>query len=154
MPLQQLFAKVFAPILFRAVGAPKFGVNVVDNVVALMPSESVRLDSDRLGSLFQQMTAHDAEEMVCRAVEELAVRLSHCTVLWRQDDVPGLRKSARSIIAIAGQIGMSTLARVALDVTQTVDRADRVATAAVVLRLERIGEASLNAVWDLQDLSV
>lgn len=114
----------------------------------------MRLDQDQLSALYLQLGQSGAEDVVCRAIEELAVRLSHCERLWRQQDDPGLRKCARSLIAIAEQIGMNTLARVAGDVTSAADTGDRAATAATLFRLIRIGERSLTAVWDLQDLSV
>ncbi len=123
-------------------------------VATLVQAEKVRLDQDQLTALYRQLGHAGAEDVVCRAIEELAVRLSHCERLWRQDDHPALRKSARSLIAIAEQIGMNTLARVAGDVTNAVDAGDAAAVAATLYRLIRIGERSLTAVWDLQDLSV
>jgi hypothetical protein len=74
--------------------------------------------------------------------------------MYQQGALPDLRKSARSIAAIADQIGMQTLARVARDVTACVDTGDRTGLAATLARLMRIGERSLTAVWDLKDLSV
>ncbi|OWU76164.1 hypothetical protein ATO3_07005 [Marinibacterium profundimaris] len=107
-----------------------------------------------MGDLYLQLGEAGAEDVVCRAIEELAVRLSHCERLWRRDDLDGLRKCARSLIAIAEQVGMNSLARVAGDVTQAIDACDGVATSATLTRLIRIGARSLTAVWDLQDLSV
>lgn len=49
---------------------------------------------------------------------------------------------------------MTALARVAGDVTRAIDANDAVATAATLARLLRVGERSLTAVWDLQDLSI
>lgn len=58
------------------------------------------------------------------------------------------------MVAIAEQIGMAGLARVAGDVTNAIDEGDAVATAATLCRMIRVGERSLTAIWDLQDLSV
>nr|WP_217351836.1 hypothetical protein [Ruegeria sp. HKCCD8929] len=135
-------------------GYVTIGVNVVDKVITLVQNESVRLDPERLGGLYSQLGDAGAEDVVCRAIEELAVRLSNCERLWRQQDWLDLRKSARSLIAISDQIGMTALARVAGDVTEAVDSGDPVATSATLFRLIRVGERSLTAVWDLQDLSV
>ena len=123
-------------------------------VITLVQNENVRLDPDRLGNLYRQLGEAGAEDVVCRAIEELAVRLSHCERLWRKKDQDKLRKCSRSLVAIADQIGMTTLARVAGDVTCAVDAGDPAATGATLYRLLRIGERSLTAVWDLQDLSV
>jgi len=126
----------------------------VDNITALEQTESVRLDPERLGELYQQLGPAGAEDMLCRAVEELALRLTTCEQFWRQGDRTALRKSARSLVAISDQIGMIMLARVANDVAQSIDFRDDIATSATLCRLMRVGERSLTAVWDQQDLSV
>ena len=127
---------------------------VVTIMLTLVQNENVRLDPDRLGSLYRQLGDTGAEDVICRAIEELAVRLAHCERLWRQHDHTGMRKCTRSLIAISEQIGMTTLARVAGDVTKAIDNGDGAAVGATLFRLLRIGERSLTAVWDLQDLSV
>ncbi len=119
-----------------------------------MQVETVRLDQDRVEALYHQLGEAGAENVICRAIEELAVRLAHCERLWRAQSHVELRKSARSLVAIAEQIGMTALARVAGDVTNTIDAQDSAALGATLCRLLRIGERSLTAVWDLQDLSV
>lgn len=127
---------------------------MVAKLLELVQEEKVRLNSDRLHTLYLQLGEHSAEDVVCRALEELAVRLSHCERLWRAEDWDALRKSARSLIAIADQIGMVELARVAGDVTNSIDASDMAALGATLFRLIRVGERSLMAIWDLQDLSV
>lgn len=135
-------------------GAILRGVIVVDDVVTLIQTETVRLETERLNTFYRQMGEDNAEDVICRAVEELAVRLSHCERMYRQKNLTALRKSARSLIAIAEQVGMMTLATVAGDVTGCIDDKNPVALAATLCRLVRIGEGSVTAVWDLQDLSV
>ena len=107
-----------------------------------------------MGVLYRQLGETGAQDIVCRAIEELAVRLSHCERLWRQRDLLQLRKSARSLVAISEQIGMSALAGIATDVTRAIDAGDEPAIGATLFRLLRIGERSLTAVWDLQDMTV
>ncbi|EEE37359.1 hypothetical protein RKLH11_1195 [Rhodobacteraceae bacterium KLH11] len=129
-------------------------MNVVDKIITLEQTESVRLDPDRLNSLYCQLGDTSALDVLCRTVEELALRLSNCERFWRQRDWADLRKCARSLVAISDQVGMTALARVAGDVAHSVDAGDAVATGATVGRLIRVGERSLTAVWDQQDLSV
>jgi hypothetical protein len=126
----------------------------VDRIINLNPAETVRLDRDRVNELYTQLGEVGAEDVVCRAIEELAVRLAHCERCWRQHQAAELRKNARSLIAIAEQIGMSDLARVAGDVTATCDSEDGVAQAATLFRMIRMGDRSLTAVWNLRDLSL
>lgn len=127
---------------------------MVEKVTTLSPGEAVRLDPERLGGLYQQLGDAGAEDVVCRAIEELAVRLSNCERHWREQNWLNLRKCARSLIAIADQIGMTALARVARDLTNSIDNSDFVAIGAILYRLIRVGERSLTAVWDQQDLSI
>ncbi len=129
-------------------------MNVVEKIITLEQKESVRLDPDRLNGLYRQLGDANAMDVLCRSIEELAVRLSNCERLWRQRDWTGLRKSARSLVGISDQVGMTALARVAEDVAGTIDAGDAVATGATLGRLIRVGERSLTAVWDQQDLTV
>ncbi len=135
-------------------GARTIGVNVVTQVLNLIQRESVRLDPDRLEGLYLQLGERVAEDIVCRAIEELAVRLAQCERLWREGDFAGLAKNAKSLIGIADQVGMTALARVARDVNETAYGGDPVATGATLFRMVRVGERSLTAVWDQQDLSI
>ena len=123
-------------------------------VLQMQPVESVQVNPERLGHLYAQLGEAGAEDVVCRAMEELALRMSHCDRLFRERDLGELRKNARSLIAIADQIGMHTFSRVAGDVTQCIDGGDRTALAATLSRLLRIGERSLCAIWDMQDMSL
>lgn len=124
------------------------------SITQLNPREPIAVDRDRLGALYVELGEASAEDIVCRAMEELALRMSHCDRLYRIDDMTNLRKSARSLIAIAEQIGMGDLAIAAEAVTDCVDCNDRVALAATLTRLLRTGEGSLTAVWELQDVTV
>lgn len=119
-----------------------------------MPQEIVRLDADRLSALYVQMGEGEAEEVICRAMEELAVRLAYADRIYRSGQMPVLHKTARAIAAIADQIGLQLLADVARHVTTAVDNHDTVATAATMARLSRIGGGSLTSFLDLQDLSL
>jgi hypothetical protein len=121
------------------------------HVLQLRPTEQVRLDPERLGSLYAQLGVASAEDVVCRALEELALRLAHCDQLYRKQSWTALRKNTRSLIAIADQIGLLKLSAVAGDVTACIDRGDGTALAATLSRLLRIGERSLTAIWDFDE---
>ena len=123
-------------------------------VLQMRPTEQVCVDQERLGTLYKQLGETDAEDVVCRALEELALRISHCDRLYRTSDWQELRKNSRSLIAIADQVGLQKMAAVANDVMSAVDQADPVAIAATLTRLIRVGERSLIAIWDVQDLSI
>ena len=124
------------------------------HVLKLRISETVHVDQDKLGALYTQLGEASAEDVVCRAMEELALRLSHCSRLHDVQAWDELRKCTRSLIAISEQIGMLVLARVAEDVIETIDARDLPAVSATLARLLRIGERSLTAIWDLQDITI
>lgn len=126
----------------------------MEKIVQLKPAEQIRVDAEQLSGLYSNLGEIAAEDIVCRAMEELALRLAHCDRLYRGDDLNGLRKSSKSLVAISEQIGMNKLARVALQVTDCIDAGDTVALSATFSRLLRIGEGSLTAIWDLQDLTI
>jgi len=129
-------------------------VNEVNAISQLIQEEPASLDHEQIASLYAQLGTMGAEDVIRRAMEELALRLSHLERQYRQGEFEELRKGARSLIAIAKQIGMQQLATVSENVCHAIDRNDTVAIAATLARLLRMGERSLLAVWELQDLSV
>ncbi len=101
-----------------------------------------------------ELGANGAEDVVCRAIEELSQRLTEAERLYQSAAYSDLRKTVRSLVGIADQVGMWGLARGALHVVDCIDRGDPVALAATHERLLRVAEGSLAAAWDLQGLSV
>lgn len=136
-----------------AVGARLWGEKLT-YLTYLNPDESVRLEARVLGELYLELGEAGAQNVVERAIEDLAQRLSDAEQMYRNGDYHALRKTVRSMVAVAEQIGMWSLARRAQDLVACIDAGDPVALAAVLGRLMRIGERSLNAVWDLQGLSI
>lgn len=136
-----------------AVGAGLWGEKLT-YLTYLNPDESVRLEARVLGELYLELGEAGAQNVVARAMEDLAQRLTDAEQMYRDGDFLALRKTVRAMVAVAEQIGMWSLARRSQDVVACIDAGDPVALAAVLGRLMRIGERSLNAVWDLQGLSI
>ncbi len=126
----------------------------VENVLVMKPEEPVRLDRDQLEILVMQMGPVGADHLVSHAMEELAVLLARMERQFRAGALEELRPGAKALVAIAQQVGMTALARVGRDLLGLIDSRDSAAFAAVAARLVRIGERSLLAVWDLQDIRV
>ena len=124
----------------------------VEQVELLAPKERIVLDHARLQSLFDDLGDGAAEDVVCRTMEELAVRLSYAERLCRSGQYEEMHKVVRSLIAISEQVGLTLLARVAGDVCACINTSDRVALGATLARLVRIGEHSLSAIWDVDEL--
>ncbi|WP_254900887.1 hypothetical protein [Maritimibacter sp. HL-12] len=116
--------------------------------------EMVRLDRSQLEVLYHSLGPAGADKVVSHALEELAGTLARASAQYRSGEVEALRGSVKSLVALAQQIGMTLLARVGRDVLLLSRSYDAAAFGATMARLERIGESSLVAVWDLQDLSV
>lgn len=126
----------------------------VSEIKKLHHKESVRLDRDQLEVLCLQLGPQGADKLVNQSLEDLAVGLSHVQKKYLSGQVDETRKEIRKLVNIATQLGMTTLARVARDALELAGGKDAVGYHAVLSRLTRIGEGSLIAVWDLQDMSV
>ncbi len=126
---------------------------IMVQLTRLRPDEPVLLERDRLTALYASLGAVQAEEIVCRAMEELAMRLALMERAYAAGEMLALAKGARGLVAIAGQVGMTSLARVATDVSICAARKDAPALGAALSRLMRISDRSLTAVWDSADLS-
>lgn len=124
------------------------------HITQIKPKESVSVDQERLSALYSELGEITAEDVVCRAMEELALRLSYCDRLHRTAAWPDLRKSVKSLISIADQIGMSAVSKAAVQVIDCIDQNDTIALAATLGRLIRIGEESLTVIWDLEDITI
>lgn len=137
----------------RAAGVQMIGGMMAD-MAALRHEEGVRLDPDRLMALYEDLGEAGAENVVTRAMEELAFRMSNMQEEFRTNDMETFARNARSLARVAGQVGMITLARVSRDVADCAAKGDAVAVAATWARLGRISDRSLVAAWDMQDMSV
>lgn len=145
---------IAAYTLSQAVGVKIRGGAMADtnHVQQIRPVEQVSVDQEQLGALYHQLGEAGAEDVVCRALEEMAHRLGDCDALYSNAEWLALRKNVHALVSVAEQIGMHAVARVARDVTRCLDHGDGIAAAATLSRLIRIGERSLTAVWDLQDV--
>lgn len=114
--------------------------------------EPVNLDPDRIVVLYAELGQVAAERVLSAAMEDLAVHLVaiQMAVLDRQEQV--ILRGLDELGRLARQVGMRVLSQVARDLADCVMREDTVAQAAVLARLVRIGDRSLTAVWDLQDM--
>ena len=123
----------------------------MENVVVLAHDEIVRVDPLVLSDLVQQMGEAGAEGVISRAMEETASRLSLIEHCYCQGDEEALWKSAKGLIGIAEQIGMVSLAEASRAVAECARSTDRVALAAVLARLIRLGDRSLTAMWEMPE---
>lgn len=113
--------------------------------------EGVRLDPQPLAVMQNDMGAQAAEAVLRRAMRELALRLECIERREGIETMADLAQAARDVRAIAQEVGMTSLAGVALDVAETASRCDVPAAAATAARLARVGDHSLLAAWEHAD---
>lgn len=114
--------------------------------------EPVRLDPDRIVVLYAELGQVAAERVLSAAMEDLAVHLVAIQMAVQDGRQEVILRGLDELGRLARQVGMRVLSHVARDLADCVLREDAVAQAAVLARLVRIGDRSLTAVWDLQDM--
>ncbi len=120
----------------------------------LQLAEPAQLDKNRLAEIIARLGPRGADDLVSRAMEELAVQLAKVHKGYGRGAMAEAQAAAEKISEVAAHVGMPGLSRVARDVRRLAGGHDGAALAATVARLGRIGESSLMKVWDLQDLSI
>lgn len=120
----------------------------MDKVCQLQPRDVIKLDPEQLWLLERSLGSNLAEETANSALETIVSRICCIETAWEAGEFQRLAKSARMLVGVAEQVGMTSLAQVAHDVSGLAVGRDDAARAAVVRRLVRIGDASLAALWD------
>jgi len=98
-----------------------------------------------------QLGPRAAEDVVCRAFEEISARLGRAERDFRAAHFADMRKGCRGLVGIAEEVGMPLMARVARDVTACIDAGDGTALGATFARLLRVADQALCEIWDMQD---
>jgi len=123
-------------------------------IQALGLVETVRLDKDRLAQVIARLGPRGADEVISRTMEELAVQLAKVHKGVERGHLAEICAAASKIAEFSAHIGMPSLSQAASNVANVARTNGGSALAATAARLERVGEASLMQVWDLQDLSM
>ena len=113
------------------------------NVVTLRPNERVRQDAEPIATIYRNLGPTSAEQVVTRALGELALTMASLAAQVRDRDMQDLSRQLRRLQRMSENLGMVSLGLVAGDVRDCLDRADVTAFSAVWARLVRIAERSL-----------
>ncbi|MEY3307280.1 MAG: hypothetical protein RLZZ413_1318 [Pseudomonadota bacterium] len=124
------------------------------NVTALRPKERVRLDAEPIASIYRNLGTSSAEQVVSRALGELALTLAGLVEQVRRRELAELGRGLRRLQRMADHLGMISLGLIAAETRICMDRADATAFAAVWARLIRVAEASLSPDKELLDQSL
>jgi hypothetical protein len=122
-------------------------------VTALAPREVVRQDVEAIAAIYRNLGAPTAEQMVTRALGELALTMAGLAEKVRSQDLRDLSRQIRRLQRLAEDLGLVSMAQVAGDSRSCLDRADSTAFAAVWARLLRVAERSLAPTSGSIDLS-
>lgn len=121
------------------------------NVMALRPKERVRQDAEPIATMYRNLGTSSAEQVVTRALGELALTMSGLAVQVRAHEMGDLIRQLRRLQRMAENLGLVSLGLVAADVRICLDSGDVTAFAAVWARLLRIAERSLSTDKELLD---
>lgn len=125
----------------------------MEQIVRLHPQERIRQDGEVIAAIYRNLGPAAAGQMVSRALGELALSMAGLAARVRQHDLSDLARQMQKLRAMADNLGMTSLALVATDARQCLERCDGTAFAAVWARLLRIAERSLRLDQDFADLS-
>ncbi|MGZ3215050.1 hypothetical protein [Paracoccus sp. T5] len=117
-------------------------------ISALAVSELVRVDNRRVADIVAELGETAAQHVIGLALEQLATALTAVDAALDRRDLAQAMAHAERMSRLAWQIGLLSLAGVAMDLGSTAERGDHAALAAIRARLMRVGNRSLTAIWD------
>ena len=117
-------------------------------ITALAVSEPVRVDSRRVGDIVTELGETAAQNVIGLALEQLAGALTAADKALRDSDLAEAARQCDLLARLAWQIGLLSLAGVAMDLGCCAEKRDPVAIGAIHARLMRVGNRSLTAIWD------
>lgn len=123
-------------------------------ITALRPREVVRQDVEAIAVIYRNLGAPVAEQMVTRALGELALTMAGLAEKVRAQELRDLARQLGRLGRLAADLGLLSLATVAGDAKICLERADGTAFSAVWARLLRVAERSLASEAGLADQSV
>jgi hypothetical protein len=121
------------------------------DVVVLRCPDRLQFDAAPMQRLFAAKPKDEAEAIVCRVLEDLAVRLDVLQKGLGAGDLAMMLKPCRKIRLIAEQIGLTGLASTADHVQTCLAQADATALAATMARLERAFDVAVSVVWNFRE---
>lgn len=106
-------------------------------VSVLQCRQTANLDPSPVDHIFAVKGQTEAEELICRVLEDIAHRLDALQLAKGDHAFDEIAKPARRITQVAAQIGLTDVSRTAAHVATAAKQADGVALSATLARLER-----------------
>lgn len=121
------------------------GDNMVSgNVVPLRMVEDPHQDSEQIAMIYRSLGSASAEQVIARALGELAFAMSALADRIKAHELGDLMRRLKRLHQMAENLGLLTLAQVAIDLGNCLNRKDSTAFSAVWARLLRIAEHALS----------
>ena len=124
------------------------------NIVRLRPKERVRQSVEPIATIYRNLGTSSAEQVVARALTELALTMAGLAAQVRAHDLEDLSRRLRRLQRMSENIGMISLGLVAGDVRDCLESGDATAFSAVWARLLRVAERSLASDGGIADQTV
>ncbi|WP_342078046.1 hypothetical protein [Yoonia sp. SS1-5] len=121
------------------------------DVVVLCCPDRLHFDPAPLTRLFSERDFAEAEEVVCRALEDIALRLEMLQNYLAASDFDNMAKPARRIGLVADQIGLMEVSIAAHHVAICLHQREGVALEATMARLERSFDVAVAEVWNFRE---
>jgi hypothetical protein len=122
-----------------------------ENVYVLRPNDRVRQDAEPIATIYRNLGTASAEQVVTRALGELALTMAGLASQVRAHDLSDLTRQLRRLQRMSENLGLVSLGLVAEDVRICMERSDVTGFAAVWARLLRVAERSLATDKDMLD---
>ena len=122
------------------------------DVITLSCTQSLQFDPEPLQRLFAAKEFHVAEEVVCRMLEDIALRLDMLQRGLASTTFEQMHRPARRIGFVARELGLTEVVAAAEHVRTCLDQADGVAVGATMARLERGFDVAVSEIWNFRDL--
>lgn len=117
-------------------------------IARLSVDEPVNIDMKRLEEIISELGENNASDVIGAALEQLALALDRTLTAIERRDLGRVVAHAERLSRLSWQVGLVTLAAVAVDVGRCAERRDLRALGATGARLDRIGNRSLTEIWD------
>lgn len=121
-------------------------------VVVLSCARQPHFDPAPLIRLFELQDFHEAEEILCRTLEDIALRLDLLQRGLAAHDFQKMLQPVQRIVFVADQIGLVEVGVAATHVCTCLKQQDGIGLDATMARLERNFDIAVNEVWNFRDL--
>jgi hypothetical protein len=129
---------------------PMTRLPVQSGVAMLRCSAPLAFDPEPVQRIYARLPSHEAEDTICRFLEDIALRLDYLQQGLAQQDLSEMARPARRVALAAKQLGLLEVADSAGHVQNCLTLNDGVALEAVMARLERAFDVAVNEIWNLR----